>query len=843
MDLFDLRLWKGFKEAGGDDSQAALVDQITIDSRRIDSRKALFVALKGDFVDGHQFIEQAALGGAKFALVKKDWATSSLHHNLKLLRVENPLSAFQEICKTYRQQKNCKIIGITGSYGKTMIKDLLQLLLATKYKVAASPESFNSQIGVPLSLLTIKEGHEIAIIEAAISKEGEMGILQEMIAPHCGILSPVGKKHQATLPDKEKTAREMMKLFSHENTKEWILLPDDPSSRPFQKHLRPPFYLWNNQNEGLPHASFLSSEKSSQVDYQVQFPDGKSYLGQIQSGFYYFIDLINIAVKAAWLLGIDSSAISGVLTNYEVEPMRREIWKTPEGTTLINDFYGSDPISVDIGLRQLDQIAIGGRKIFIFNGLRKGSQIPAENEYRRVARAIQRSHIDWLLLVGNHPFAPIENELKADTTDYQITHCPTIKDALLQIKNCASREKDTILIKGEKKESLNFLMETFNDSTCNNQCLINLAAVQSNLEVIKRKQPKGTRIMVMVKALAYGTDEVMMAKFLNTCGIDSLGVSYVEEGVNLKRAGVTQSIFVINAATFEAAKVIKWDLEVGVSDAILIETLAQEAAKQTKKIKVHLHVNTGMGRFGCRSEEALELARLIVASPYLQLEGIMTHFACAENPSEDNFTLEQAKKFKDTIEILQSDGIDAPWKHASNSAAAIRFHFPEFNMVRIGLATYGLYSSEAVKQALELRLALSLISKIVGINLCEKGESISYGRSYRVKKNLQKIAVLPIGYFDGLHRSYSGKGHVMIRGQKAPMVGNICMDFMMVDVTEIPHVSTGDPVLIFGEDEYGQYQSPEEFATCGDSIAHELITCLGPRIQRIFIHEEAHKKR
>jgi alanine racemase len=320
-------------------------------------------------------------------------------------------------------------------------------------------------------------------------------------------------------------------------------------------------------------------------------------------------------------------------------------------------------------------------------------------------------------------------------------------------------------------------------------------------------------------------------------------VSYVDEGVVLKRAGAKQSIFVINAAVYEASKVVKWGLEVGVSDKSLIEAISAEATKQNKKIKVHLHIDTGMSRFGCRPEEALDLARLIADCPLLEFEGIMTHFACADNPEDDPFTAMQARTFENVIQEMQKQGIHVPWKHAANSAAAMRFHFPHFNMVRIGLAAFGLYSSEATRQSMELRLALSLISRIVGINICKAGETISYGRTYQVQQEKQRIAVIPIGYFDGLHRNYSGKGHMIIRGQKAPMVGKICMDFMMVDVTSIPNASIGDTVLIFGEDEHGHYLSPEDLALRGDSIVYELITCLGPRIQRIFVYEEANKSR
>lgn len=833
MDPFDLRLWNGFIKAGGDPSHSAIIDQVTIDSRRIDSKYSLFVPLVGNVFDGHNFVENAARAGAKYALVKQNWDPGKTIEGIHLLRVEDTLKAFQEISGVYRKQTSCLVVGITGSYGKTMVKDLLEEMIGTTKRVVASPESFNSQIGVPLSLLTLKKGHEIALIEAAISKRYEMDILSDIIAPDYGILTHIGKKHVATLGDLQTTAEETIKLLTRPKKDQWILIPKDPLLTPHLKQFSAVCHFWPEKNDLLPYAYFVNEERSAKMTYRVDFPDGKTHLGTITSGFYYFLDLINITLKAAWLLGIESQALSDTLKNYTPEPMRTEIWKSPVGTTFINDTYCSDPQSVDLSLKNLHLSPPQSRKIFVFGGMR-GAKQHLETDYRRVGKAINRSPLNQLILVGDHPFQFLIEELTAQT---EILQFKDYEEALNHMRTNVKPD-DVILIKGEKKESLDRLTEAFNDSICNNQCMINLAAIESNLNLIRKKLAPDTRVMVMVKALAYGTDAVRMGQFLATCHVDILGVSYVDEGVALKRAGVSQSIFVINAAAYEAAKVVKWDLEVGVSEEDLINAIAREAAKQNKKIKLHLHVDTGMSRFGCRPEQVIALSKLILDSPFLQFDGIMTHFACADNPADDAFTLSQVRCFEEVIERLHNHGIHPKWKHAANSSATMRFHFPQFNLVRIGLAVYGLYSSEATRKAMELRLALSLVSRIVGINECKKGETISYGRSYTVEKDRQRIAVLPIGYFDGLHRNYSGKGLVIIRGQKAPMIGKICMDFMMVDITDIPNAAIGDMVLIFGEDDYGNYLSPEDLATRGDSIIHELITCLGPRIQRIFVHEE-----
>lgn len=840
MDPFDLRKWSGFSSAGGSLNGSTIVDQIAVDSRRIESPHAVFVALKGEKVDGHSFVEEAARAGAKFAVVSKEWLPpSSLPSTIELLRVSQPLTAFQEMAQAYREQLPASVIGITGSFGKTMVKDFLYALLSKKKCVGISPESFNSQIGVTLSLFTIKKEHEIAVIEAAISQKGEMDLLAKMIQPNHTLLTPIGKKHLATLEDIPTLVNETFKLLNSTASGGWILLPQDPHIQ--QQHLDfvSPHFFWNQQYLHLPHAKLSSSHSYS--TYEIFFPDGSRYEGSIANGHAYFLNLLNMGTKVAWLMGLSSTQIISTLENYQLQPMRTEIWKSSLGSTFVNDTYCSDPQSVDLSLTYFNQGSANNRRLFVFGGMR--SQLPSmQNEYRRIGKALSQSHIRYLLLVGNKPFKPLIDEMQKHSHESEIIAFDKYEEAFSYLQNHLKAE-DLVIFKGENKIPLDQLTEVFNDSIANNQCIINFAAIQANISLIRKILPSHTRLMVIVKALAYGTDDVRMAKFLSSCNVDILGVSYIDEGVALKRAGVQQAIFSINAAPYEIPKVIKWELEVGVSDREFILTLANEAERYKKKIKVHLHVNTGMGRFGCRSEDAYALAVLIRSLPSLELEGLMTHFACAENPQDDEFTRQQIQLFDEVIERLKEGGIDVKWKHAANSSASLRFHLPQYNMVRLGLAVYGLYSSDAVKDSLDLRLSLSLTSRIVGINLCKRGETVSYGRTYRIESECQKIAVLPIGYFDGIHRHYSGKAHVLVRGQKAPIVGNICMDYLMIDVTHISDVVVGDKVLIFGEDEFGYYLSPEEFAINGNSIVHELVTCLGPRIQRIFVYEEGNQIR
>ncbi|MBA3238625.1 MAG: alanine racemase [Parachlamydiaceae bacterium] len=837
MNCFDLKLWAGYIPAGGSSSEPANIDQICVDSRCIQSQNALFVALQGN-EDGHRFVEHAKLSGAKFALVSHASYSQKSLEGIQLLKVDSPLDSLQAIAKAYRLNQPAKVIGIAGTYGKTMVKDLLQLMLSNKFSVAASPGSFNSQIGVPLSLLTIRQEHEVALIEAAISEKNEMDALGEMIQPDAVIFAPIGKKHIATLNDVETVNTETLKLLHYIKAGGWALLPKmyESEGKVGERFKR---YCWDAKFTGLPHA-YLLHENNTNLDsfpaYVIDFPDGQSFRGEITAGFYYFLNLINLTVKAAWLLGVGFDDIVKVLTNYHPEPMRTEIWKTQQGVTFINDSYCSDPNSVDRALRHFEQTSCS-RKIFLFGGMRGKGSNECSYDYKRIGAALKHRGIDQLFLIGNHSFKPLIDEFKKDSLDDKIIFFKEEKEAFLHLRTIL-QPHDSVLLKGDRKKSLAYLMEAFSDSSGSNHFFINLDAVSSNLKRLRSRLPPKTRVMAMVKAFAYGTGEWELAKFLSSCAVDILGVSYVDEAVALRSSAVSQAIFVLNAAPYEAAIVAKWKFEVGISNKAMIVALENEGRLKGVKIKVHLHVDTGMGRFGCRPEEALELARMIVEASSLELEGIMTHFAAADTPAEDPFTLAQAEQFDAVIQELALHGISVKWHHASNSSAAVRFKFSQYNMVRIGLALYGLQASEEATKSLDLQLALSLTSRIVGINICKAGETVSYGRSYQVTGSMQRIAILPLGYFDGLHRKYSNKGSVMIRGERAPIVGKICMDFMMVDITNIPSAIVGDPVLIFGKDELGQSLPAEEFASQGDSIVHELITCLGPRIQRIFVHEE-----
>jgi alanine racemase len=833
----DLRMWSEFIPAGGNTTEAAFVDQITIDTRTISSPNSLFVALPGKNCDGHSFLQHAAAMGSRYAIVDKRRHFNKTFGQMSLLYVENPLRSLQELATIYRQQCRALIIGITGSYGKTMLKDLLSTLLRRHTATAASPESFNSQIGVPLSLFTIQENDSLAIIEAGISQSGEMEHLAKMISPDFAILTNIGKAHLSTLKTLEETALEKSQLFTNLPAENWALIPSDKILRPFFNSSSAKQYFWDKKSNSLPHVRLDRSVKNPEhITYRIDFPDGKSVKKSVSHETFYYADLVNMAIKASSLLGVSSDIICNILKNYTPEPMRTETWKTPSGATVINETYCSHTLSLNHSLKVLENSSKKGRKFFVFGGLRESSRKIPE-KYEQIGKRIAQANIDQLTLVGDDNFSPLMKEVTKSSANTRVHVCSTATEAIRQLKE-EIRMGDTVLIKGSSKEPWEQISESLSGGKSNNRLTVNFAAIQSNIDTIRSRLPVDTKFMAMVKAQGYGTDSVLLAKFLISCNVDILGVANVDEAIALRDAGITQAIFVINAAPYEAEKIARYNLEVGVSNIAFAETLNREGKLHDKIIKVHLHVDTGMSRFGCRPEESLPLAKTIHNLPFLCLHGIMTHFACAERPEEDCFTYAQAKTLSEIITSFSAVGIAPPYKHAMNSSAAIRFKFLQFNMVRIGLSLFGIHPSAATAKILELRPALTLTSKIVGLNTCKEGESISYGKTYTVKRERELIAVLPLGYFDGLHQRYSGKGILRIRGYPAPMVGTICMDFMMVDVTHIPDIHIGEEVLIFGEDNNGYVIPAESVASNADSNVYELITCLGPRIQRVFINEE-----
>lgn len=360
---------------------------------------------------------------------------------------------------------------------------------------------------------------------------------------------------------------------------------------------------------------------------------------------------------------------------------------------------------------------------------------------------------------------------------------------------------------------------------------IDLASVRSNLQRIRASLPKAIRVMVMVKAESYGTSAEEMTRFYISQGIDIVGVSHVQEGIALRRHFPNLSIFVIHVPSYEAEEALANDLEFSVCDLETIDAVDKMAEKLGKKAKVHLDINTGMHRFGCREEEALLLARGLKAKAHIEAEALMTHFIAAEYKEFDPVTHAQMSRFEKKIQELENQGLTFKWRHAANSSAVLRHPNTLCNMVRVGFALFGITSSQE-ESSWNLAPALTLTTRIQGINHCQAGESVGYNAAYKVSGEKERVAILPIGYRDGIHLSYSGRGYALIHGKRAPFIGRICMDFMMVNISHIPEARVGDRVTFFDK------KPPLTVEACAGFIEtnpRELLVSLGARIKRRFL--------
>ena len=830
MELLDLRQWKPCPG-----SAPLLIDTVTVDSRAIHGSKTLFVALKGQHGDGHAFVSQALKEGAACALVCKEYATPESVLEERLIRVDCPLAALQDLAGWYRSTlPNLRVVAVAGSCGKTMLKDLLGHVFRLP-GVYTSPESFNSQLGVALSILSIPKATHLAFIEMAATEPGEMNRLLRMAQPTMALVTNFSRRRLGTADRQRFVPEEILSLLAAlpENGHA-IVERDDRHPLP---PLRCSIEYWNDAPQ---IASSDGIVGGGRLPVQVRRRDGSLAAISIASAHVYLVELLCIALMAARKLGVPEDNALDALSSYQPEVMRTEIWKNSSGVSFINGTYCHTRLSFEASLNELGDYLQStnptgfGKTVMVFGGLRESPSSAEQITDSLLAHGISEVHA-WPEEVANDLAHGVAQQLK-------IHPHPSLIDALDAAKKSA-HSSDTILIKGPKKVPFDWLIERLEESPPNTIAYVNLAAIRTNIDLLRSHLAPKTRIMVMVKALAYGTDDVRISHFLRSCGVEILGVSYVNEGVLLRQMGVRGAIFAIHASEQEMKKAAHWDIEVGISSRQQIEAAAEAALIQGRPVRLHLHVDTGMKRFGCRPEEAFSLAQSIAQSPNLILEGLFTHFPAADDPAQDEFTFFQATTLATVLDTLDKAGLRPAYTHACSSAAAVRFSntdpFSRFNMVRIGLATYGFHTSSASSHLLELRPALSLVTRIAGFNAALSGETVSYGRTHTITRPTARLAVLPIGYYDGLHRNYSGKASVLIRGKREPMVGRICMDYMMVDVSEIPEAAVGDYALMFGEDERGYYLSPEVLASAGGSIVHELMSCLGPRVQRLFIYDES----
>lgn len=810
-------------------------NNVSIDSRRI-SKNSIFFPLEGTQVDGHQFIAEAFRNGAVASVRSKDWVTPvETDFQDQLITVKDPLEALHRLAGWWRSQLPGKVVGITGSNGKTIVKDALVHLLSEIAPCSGSPDSFNSQIGVPLSVIRIPSAAEYVVLEAGISGKDEMNRLEQIIQPDFGILTNIGRAHISSFGSRKGIAEEKLKLFRKIEQDGWLLIPaNDPIVEQAVQQVACKTYRFGTPSDEIPYIEHREM-KTDGMQLIVRFPDGQTIDLLILTPSLEIVSDIEIAICAAWLLGVTAEVIRDSLSRYAPGTTRMEVWRSPAGFTLINDSCSSDPISVKAALNTLASMNHNsGRRIFVFGGMKELGPY-AQEEHLQVGTLAAQSHIDTLVLVGQNEIAITGEAFQQAAPESRVIRCKQleeVKAALLPDLQWG----DTVLVKGPRSMAITRVAREIMEAMAPNRFNVDLQAVSENINRFQHLVGRKTKILAMVKALGYGSDPTKLSLALQRMGVDYIGVSSADEGAALRKAGVDLPILVMMCNAEEAEKITRYRLIPMIYSVEIIESLAREARAQGKVLDVHIEIDTGLGRLGVRPESAIELAREITKTGSLRIIGAMTHFACADDPGKDDFTRLQIRRFQETIGSLGELGFTDLICHACATAGAVRFPEAHFDMVRLGIGMYGIYPSEAVEKGIDLELAISLVSRIIEIRTLQKGDRVGYGGTFEVPADNYKVGVVPMGYHDAIPFVLANKGSVLVNGKKAPIIGRISMDSMIVDLSGIPDIQQKADVLIFGK--YDSYVvRPEDVANQSETIPYELLTRIGPRVQRIFIGE------
>ncbi|HTY23213.1 MAG TPA: alanine racemase [Desulfomonilaceae bacterium] len=804
---------------------------ISIDTRKPIGEDYIFWAIRGRNFNGNDFVEEAFNMGAKAAVIsRQELLEKELGQDATLILVPDTLKALQGLAASYRGRFHYPVIAITGSNGKTLVKEMLASILCLERKTYRSPMSYNTQVGAALGLLGMRPEHEVAIIEAGISLPGEMERLERMIRPDHGILTVVSKAHIGGLGSLENTLEEKARLFENLGQDSFLLLnADDPLSMRLLG--RVPARV----------ATFgLSKRADVTVEDLVSVPDrGHRFkirlFGKTIDVMLPVPGLFNVlnslaAATAASLLGASPAAVRQGLENFRPSPMRLEFHTDVTGVTLINDTYNSDPASVKGALDVLAKVGTGRRKVAILSDMLDLGLYSSE-EHLAVGKDVVRAGVDHLITVGENAALIGRAAAQEGMNSKLIVNTRSYNEAAEELEKIM-KGGDVVLFKGSRWFRLERIAKELVGSIGPTRLVVNLDAIAANIKTIRTVISDDVAIMAVVKSFGYGNDSIRTSKIALENGVNYLAVAFPDEAVTLRENRIDAPILVFHVLPEEVDRIVRYRLASVVSSLEPARALNRAAAGETK-IPVHIKVDTGMGRSGIWVDEALPFIEELLCLKNLEVQGLMTHFSSADDPEADDYTLGQINAFESLLSEVKRRGHHIRYVHAANTAAAVRFPQTHYNMIRPGLAIYGMYPSKAVCALVRLEPVITFSTKIAQIKEHPPGRSISYNRRFVTPRN-SRIATLPVGYNDGYPRFQSNTGQVLVRGRRVPVVGTVCMDAVMIDVTDVPETRVGDEVVLIGR-QGDEEILPDEIAANGNTINYEIVCKISPRVKRIFV--------
>lgn len=798
------------------------ISKLSADSRAISfPEKTLFIAIKTCRNDGHKYIDSTYKNGVRSFVVSDPNIDFSKYDNSNFIVVDSTLDALQKLAANHRNRFKLPVIGITGSNGKTIVKEWLFQLLNKDLRITRSPRSYNSQIGVPFSVWEMNADSQIAIFEAGISQPGEMAKLAPVINPTIGIFTNLGEAHQENFSSLKQKCNEKLLLF-----KNCDILIYDKDNKLVDISVR---------QAGL-KAKLLTFGRCSEADIQVLSTDkdaGRTTVKYLYKSVYHefeipFTDdasIENALLCLAIMLHLDipQKDINERMTLLEPVAMRLEVKKGLNGCTLINDSYNSDFNSLSIALDFLKQQAnvSGGRITVILSDIYQSGENP-EILYKRVQSLLENKNIDRFIGVG-HEICKFQNLKFADDSAF----FKSTADFLSHMDELNFRQ-ETILLKGSR----DFQFETISDklSECVHETAleVNLSALVRNFNYFRSFLKPETKIMSMVKAYAYGSGDVEVARTLQMNGCDYLAVAIADEGETLRKEGIHIPIVVMNPEKNSFRKIFENNLEPEIYSFNMLDLVMKEAKNMgITEYPIHIKIDTGMHRLGFNPDEIDSLIKKLKDQNFVMPRSIFSHLVGSDDAKFDEFTRKQLALFETAKAKIQNAFSHKVIAHILNSAGIERFSDYQHDMVRLGIGHYGISSVPTQK----LEEVCSLKTNILQIKHVPANETVGYSRKGVLNRD-SVIGAIPIGYADGLDRHLgNGVGKVLVKGKRAPIVGNVCMDVCMIDLTDI-NAEEGDEVTIFGDG-----LSINEVAQWLGTIPYEVLTSISRRVRRIYYKE------
>lgn len=792
---------------------------LVIDSRKIIfPPSSLFFAIVGAQHNGHDFLLKAVENGVEHFIISDEKAILKDNSNCSYILVNDTLAALQKLASHHRKQFIFPIIGITGSNGKTIVKDWLSFVLSRQYNVCKNPKSYNSQVGVPLSVWNLQSENEIGIFEAGISQTGEMKMLEPIINPTIGIFTNIGTAHEENFNGIEEKIKEKLILFK--NCSHIVFSNNNKAVEEEIKRTYPDKLLvtWGNENGALytytlkklsTKTEIFLTDGSNNYTFTIPYTDSAS----IENAINTFVTAITIRADMSW--------VTEQMQWLPQVNMRLSFKAGKNNCYIIDDTYSNDFDSLKIAIDSLSSLDQYPQKTIILSDIAQ-SKTKNEELYKNIANILAQKKINRVIGIGKE-IAEHENSFSKNSLFFNNVH------SFLEHLHELNFHNEAILVKGARIFEMEKIVTRLENKVHDTVLEVNLNAMVHNLNYYRSRIPSGTKIMAMVKASGYGTGTHEIAHILNFHHVNYLAVAYTDEAIELRNHGIQLPMMVMNAEATAYDVLVEKKLEPVIYNFENLFLLIDHQKNGGNIPPIHIEIDTGMHRLGFDANKIDELIEVLKKEPQLDIRSIFSHLAASDEPEMDAFTQQQIETFKNiTHQIEQAIGKTC-MKHIANSAGASRFPQASFDMIRLGVGLYGVGASEA-EQA-KLQPVISLFSTIAQISTIKKGESVGYGRSYIAEKEMT-IATVPIGYADGYRRSLgNGKGKMFVNGQPAQVVGRVCMDMTMIDITGL-QVELGEKVEIIGEN-----HPIEVFARSMDTIAYEVLTSISQRVRRIYTQE------